>query len=180
MTTYRLDVGGWVPHVTEPDKWKKYFAAQVAGRPVPKMSPIKDNVVNRREPVKVQLVSGVQDAVDRANAELMHIKDAELSKHDSVQSNVKASTTKKKKKTTANCKKQTVKVKRLKAAANKTKKNKKSKSQSFTTTAKSTLKRKKKANHRKNQKTHTNTSKKTRQFVNAVLPKDVWGPAKWG
>ena len=188
--TYRLDVGGWVPNVPDLDKWRKYFAAQVAGRPPPKMSPIKDNAVNRSEPMKVQLVSGVQDAVDRANAELKHIKEDALSKQDSIRSDVKVSTAKTKKLTVACRKKQAAKVKKLKASSNKSvdkskkKKIKKSKSVRLTTTAKSTLKskkgQKKKTNRRKNQKTHTKVSKKARQFVNAVLPKDVWGPAKWG
>ena len=156
----------------DPDKWKKYFAAQVAGRPAPKMSPIKDNVVNRSDPVKVQLVSGVQDAVDRANAELKHIKEDALSKHDSIRSDVKVSTAKTKKLTVACRKKQVAKVKKLKASSNKSAdksktKIKKSKSQCLTTTAKSTLKskkeKKKKANHSKNQKKHTKVSRKERQ-----------------
>ena len=117
--TYRLDVGGWVPNVPDLDKWRKYFAAQVAGRPPPKMSPIKDNAVNRSEPMKVQLVSGVQDAVDRANAELKHIKEDALSKQDSIRSDVKVSTAKTKKLTAACRKKQVAKVKKLKASSNK-------------------------------------------------------------
>ena len=68
MTAYKLDVGGWTPIVPDPDKWKKYFAAQIAGRPPPEMSPIKQ----KEEPVVVKLVSGVQDAVDRANATIKH------------------------------------------------------------------------------------------------------------
>ena len=72
MTTYRLDVGGLYRMCLILTNGKKYFAAQVAGRPAPKMCPIKDNVVNRSDPVKVQLVSGVQDAVDRANATIKH------------------------------------------------------------------------------------------------------------
>ena len=88
MTTYRLCADCWVPYVLtpgkwkkyyadqvarsspvpDPDKWKKYFAAQIAGRPPPEMSPIKQ----KEEPVVVKLVSGVQDAVDRANATIKH------------------------------------------------------------------------------------------------------------
>ena len=72
MTTYRLGADGWVPHVTDPDKWKKYFAAQVAGRSTSKMSPIKDNVVQKEEPVVVKLVSEVQDTYNRAQAVIKH------------------------------------------------------------------------------------------------------------
>ena len=95
MTTYRLGVDGWVPHVTDPGKWTKYFAAQVAGRPPPKTSPYTKtkDVANGHTPVKVQLVSGVQDAVDRANAVLMHIKEDERNDQDSPPSTVNVSTT---------------------------------------------------------------------------------------
>ncbi len=72
MTTYRLGADGWVPHVTDPDKWKKYFAAQVAGRSTSKMGPIKDNVVQKEEPVVVKLVSEVQDTYNRAQAVIKH------------------------------------------------------------------------------------------------------------
>ena len=72
MTTYRLGVGGWVPYMPDPDNWKKYFAAQVAGRSTSKMSPIKDNVVQKEEPVVVKLVSEVQDTYNRAQAVIKH------------------------------------------------------------------------------------------------------------
>ena len=72
MTTYRLGADGWVPHVTDPDKWKKFFAAQVAGRSTLKMSPVKDNVAQKEEPVVVKLVSEVQDTYNRAQAVIKH------------------------------------------------------------------------------------------------------------
>ena len=72
MTTYRLGADGWMPYVPDPDKWKKYFAAQVAGRSTSKMSPIKDNVVQKEEPVVVKLVSEVQDTYNRAQAVIKH------------------------------------------------------------------------------------------------------------
>ena len=72
MTTYILGADGWVPYVPDPDKWKKYFAAQVAGRSTLKMSPVKDNVAQKEEPVVVKLVSEVQDTYNRAQAVIKH------------------------------------------------------------------------------------------------------------
>ena len=70
MTHYRLDVGGWVQHIPDPNKWKKYFAAQVKEYGIH----IKDNVVQKEEKkeetVVVKLVSDVQDTYDRAKADI--------------------------------------------------------------------------------------------------------------
>ena len=173
MTTYRLGVDGWVPHVTDPGKWTKYFAAQVAGRPPPKTSPYTKtkDVANGHTPVKVQLVSGVQDAVDRANAVLRHIKEDERGDQDSQPSTVNGSTTshksishkrpKKKKKITG--------VKKLNTAS-KTKKKKISKhrptSHQLATDGV--------------QKARSKRRKALSRSVKAVQPQDVWGTARWG
>ncbi len=61
MTYYKLDVGGWVQHIPDPDKWKKYFASQVKANIIP----IQDNFAQKEEPVVVKLASDVQDTYDR-------------------------------------------------------------------------------------------------------------------
>ena len=76
MTHYRLSQDGWVPHTSDSDGYRKYYAAQVKGLSTSNTFPIKDTVKHdkKRKQVKVQLVSAVQDAVNRAKADLKHIK----------------------------------------------------------------------------------------------------------
>ena len=54
--------------------------------------------MNRGTPVKLHIVSEVQDAVNRANAEAAHIKESEHTSHVSSHPTVRASTTSEKKK----------------------------------------------------------------------------------
>ena len=76
MSYYRLSQDGWVPHTSDSDGYRKYYAAQVKGLSTSNTFPIKDTVKHdkKRKQVKVQLVSAVQDAVDRAKADLKRIK----------------------------------------------------------------------------------------------------------
>ena len=76
MSHYRLSQDGWVPHTIDSDGYRKYYAAQVKGLSTSNTFPIKDTVKHdkKRKQVKVQLVSAVQDAVNRAKADLKHIK----------------------------------------------------------------------------------------------------------
>ena len=76
MSHYRLSQDGWVPHTSDSDGYRKYYAAQVKGLSTSNTFPIKDTVKHdkKRKQVKVQLVSAVQDAVNRAKADLKHIK----------------------------------------------------------------------------------------------------------
>ena len=73
MTHYRLTSDGLVPHTVDGDAYRKYFANQAAGIPQLNTIPIKEGK-KKKSKVVVKLVSDVQDAVDRAKAEIKHIK----------------------------------------------------------------------------------------------------------
>ena len=94
MTTYRLSQDGWIAHTGDSDGYRKYFTAQAKGLPTSSTFPIKDTVKSHT-PVTVKLVSAVQDTVDRAKAELKHIKGDKRSKKLSLSRAVKAATSKK-------------------------------------------------------------------------------------
>ena len=151
MTTYRLSQDGWIAHTGDSDGYRKYFTAQAKGLPTSNTFPIKDTVKSHT-PVKVKLVSAVQDTVDRAKAELKHIKGDKRSKKLSLSRAVKAATSKK------TVKSHSVKSHSVKSRASKHKK--KAASAGF----KKSLKDKKSF---------------VSKFVHRTQPQDVWGPAKW-
>ena len=150
MTTYRLSQDGWVAHTGDSDGYRKYFTAQAKGLPTSSTFPIKDTIKSHT-PVKVKLVLAVQDTVDRAKAELKHIKGDKRSKKLSLSRAVKAATSKK------TVKSHSVKSHSVKSRASK---HKKAASAGF----KKSLKDKKSF---------------VSKFVHRTQPQDVWGPAKW-
>ena len=98
MTMYRLSQDGWIPQTRDAEGYIKYFADQAKGLSATGF-PIKDTGktdskpdCKKRKPVKVQLVSTVQDAVDRAKAELKHIKANTRNKNLSLSQHVEAAT----------------------------------------------------------------------------------------
>ena len=162
MTQYRLTHDGWIPHTSDAEGYRKYFADQAKGLSATGF-PIKDTVkpdrkpyVKKRKPVKVKLVSTVQDAVDRAKAELKHINGNTQIKNISLSQNIKAATSKKKKPHAVSA------VPKHKHTVKRT----------------STLKHKKAASATRKKPVKDKKSFGS-QFVSRAHPRDVWGPAKW-
>ena len=160
MSHYRLSQDGWVPHTSDSDGYRKYYAAQVKGLSTSNTFPIKDTVKHdkKRKQVKVQLVSAVQDAVNRAKADLKHIKGDTRNKKINRPRAVKAAASSKSvDKYKHSVKSHSVKSNSVKRRASKHKK-----------PVRAALK--KALNDKKSFAT---------QFVHRSQPRDVWGPAKW-
>ena len=160
MSHYRLSQDGWVPHTSDSDGYRKYYAAQVKGLSTSNTFPIKDTVKHdkKRKQVKVQLVSAVQDAVNRAKADLKHIKGDTRNKKINRPRAVKAAASNKSvDKYKHSVKSHSVKSNSVKRRASKHKK-----------PVRAALK-----------KALNDKKSFTTQFVHRSQPRDVWGPAKW-
>ena len=163
MTTYRLSQDGWVAHTGDSDGYRKYFTAQAKGLPTSNTFPIKDTVKSHT-PVKVKLVSTVQDTLDRAKAELKHIKGDTRGKKLSLSRAVKAATSKKSvgksvNKSVGKSVDKSVDKKRQHAA--------------------STVQKHKQAASAALKKTLKDKKSFGSKFVRRTQPRDVWGPTKW-
>ncbi len=160
MSHYRLSQDGWVPHTSDSDGYRKYYAAQVKGLSTSNTFPIKDTVKHdkKRKQVKVQLVSAVQDAVNRAKADLKHIKGDTRNKKINRPRAVKAAASNKSvDKYKHSVKSHSVKSNSVKRRASKHKK-----------PVRAALK-----------KALNDKKSFASQFVHRSQPQDVWGPAKW-
>ncbi len=160
MSHYRLSQDGWVPHTSDSDGYRKYYAAQVKGLSTSNTFPIKDTVKHdkKRKQVKVQLVSAVQDAVNRAKADLKHIKGDTRNKKINRPRAVKAAASNKSvDKYKHSVKSHSVKSNSVKRRASKHKK-----------PVRAALK-----------KALNDKKSFASQFVHRSQPRDVWGPAKW-
>ncbi len=160
MSYYRLSQDGWVPHTSDSDGYRKYYAAQVKGLSTSNTFPIKDTVKHdkKRKQVKVQLVSAVQDAVNRAKADLKHIKGDTRNKKINRPRAVKAAASNKSvDKYKHSVKSHSVKSNSVKRRASKHKK-----------PVRAALK-----------KALNDKKSFASQFVHRSQPQDVWGPAKW-
>ena len=155
MTHYRLTSDGLVPHTVDIEGYRKYFANQAAGIPQSNTIPIKEA---KEEPkVEVKLVSDVQDAVDRAKAEMKHIK-RNTAENISRRRIVKESTSKRSDARGKRAVKSRKKTSKKPAAAAKKRNVPKKK------TAKKTIKK--------------NVKQFASHFVHRALANDVWGPTK--
>jgi capsule polysaccharide export protein KpsE/RkpR len=160
MSYYRLSQDGWVPHTSDSDGYRKYYAAQVKGLSTSNTFPIKDTVKHdkKRKQVKVQLVSAVQDAVNRAKADLKRIKGDTRNKKINRPRAVKAAASNKSvDKYKHSVKSHSVKSNSVKRRASKHKK-----------PVRAALK-----------KALNDKKSFASQFVHRSQPQDVWGPAKW-
>ena len=165
MSYYRLSQDGWVPHTSDSDGYRKYYAAQVKGLSTSNTFPIKDTVKHdkKRKQVKVQLVSAVQDAVNRAKADLKHIKGDTRNKKINRPRAVKAAASNKS-------------VDKYKHSV----KNHSVKSHSVKSNSVKRRASKHKKPVRAALKKALNDKKSfASQFVHRSQPQDVWGPAKW-
>ena len=172
MTHYRLTQDGWIPHTNDAEGYSKYFADQAKGLLTSNTFPIKDTgSVGRLDgkkqmPVKVKLVSTVQDAVDRAKAELKHIKGNTRNGNRSLSQKVKAATP----------------IRTLQAKKKKSVNKKKQHAVSTILKPKHSVKRTVKTNKVASvtfKKAVKNKKSFDSQLVRRTLPKDVWGPSKW-